>query len=253
MWVAYHLFLGNLPMEEVVPGPLRQDLLAELHSGGVSLSPSFPVPDADDTAVALLLLAEAGVAVDPVVLQQFERDDYFVSFPFERHPSTGVNIHVLDALARFDDYPGRERAITKIVRFLEQARYLGGYWIDKWHISPYYATSHAIVALAALRDRGELENMDLIDAAVGWIVRTQNEDGSWGWCGMPTTEETAYAVLALCRTRSGPLSSGVTEAIESGLAYLRAHRNAPRPALWIDKCLYYPTRIVDAVIQAALS
>lgn len=251
LWVAYHQFLGGTPASELFSPAAQQALLAALRQGGVSLSPSFPAADADDTAVALTLLHEAGLHVAPSALQQFEREAYFVSFPYERHASTGVNIHVLQALLRHPEYPRREAAMTNILRFLEETRQHGTYWIDKWHVSPYYATSRAVIALSELTGPYEQLAGPMLDTAVEWLVQTQHEQGAWGFYGLPTCEETAYALLALSRV--GRRGRGVDEALRAGEAYLAAHADEARPALWIDKCLYHPTRIVDAAIDAALA
>jgi halimadienyl-diphosphate synthase len=249
LWSAYHAFLGGTPAAELVADPaFRAHLLQSLAAGGVSLSPSFPVADADDTAVALMLLHEAGIEVEPTALQHFERDDYFVSFPYERHASTGVNIHVLQALTRFPSYPNRDRAIDKILHFLESAREHQTFWIDKWHISPYYATSHALAALCELPATYRRQTQPMLDSAVEWIMQTQNADGSWGFYGVPTAEETAYAVLGL--QAIAPKQPAVSAAIAAGQAYLTAHTTDDHPAMWVDKCLYYPFRIVATAIMA---
>lgn len=248
LWVAYNLFLGGTPASALLAPEYRPVLQTALATGGVRLSPSFPVPDADNTAVALLLLHEAGEEVDPSVLQHFELDELFMTYPFERGPSTSANIHVLAALSRFPSYMGRDRAIRKILNFLADSRHKGGYWFDKWHISPYYATSHAIVAMSELPAEYRASAAPLIDEAINWIIHTQHENGSWGYWGVPTTEETAYAVLAL-RYAEGSVR-GTEGALHSGISYLQAFRMAPRPALWIGKCLYYPTNVVDSAIQA---
>lgn len=250
LWIALHGYLGGTPVHTLLDADILTSLQQQVNEAGICLSASFPVPDADDTAVALLLLHAAGLPADPIVLQAFERDDYFVSFQYERHPSTGVNIHVLHMLTRYPSYPGCSAAIAKIVRFLRTSCENGSYWIDKWHISPYYATSHAIAALVELAAAGLYEVSDLITAAVRWMVHTQNEDGSWGFYGTPTAEETAYAVLGLRQVADFDLAARA--ALVGGIAYLQAHRAAPHPALWIDKCLYYPPRVVEAVIAAAL-
>src|SRR5206468_8411493 len=68
LWAAYHLYLGGAPSHSLLRTAERRQLLQALqHSGGVSLSPTFPIPDADDTAVALLLLHDLGERVDPSV------------------------------------------------------------------------------------------------------------------------------------------------------------------------------------------
>lgn len=249
LWVTYNLYLGGAPVAGLLTDAFCRELVSGLEGPGVSLSPSFRVPDADNSAIALLLLHEAGIPVDPGILRQFERDEYFVSFPHERHSSTGVNTHVLAALTRLGSYPNRGRAIAKILQFLQSARVHERYWLDKWHISPYYATSHAIVALAELPAPYTQYAKTMVDAAVEWFVRTQNADGSWGFYNTPTTEETAYAVLGLC---AAPPDEQIARAIEGGRAYLEANQGVARPALWIDKCLYYPTRIVDSALHAAL-
>ncbi len=249
LWVAYHQYLGGRPAAQLLAPTFQREMQLALSATGVSLSPSFPIPDADDTAVALTLLHEAGIAAQPTALQQFEREDYFVSFPYERHPSTGVNIHVLQALLRYPDYPGRDGAIAKILRFLAAARQHGTYWIDKWHISPFYATSRALIALNELPAEYHRTGAPLSEAAVEWLLQMQSEDGAWGFYHIPTCEETAYALLGL-RSLEAP-SERVHRAIVSGMAYLERQQAAPRPALWIDKCLYHPTRIVAAAIEAA--
>lgn len=249
LWVAYNLFLGGAAPESLLTSQTREDLIAGLGADGVSLSPSFGIPDADSTAIALLLLHEAGYSVDANALRPFERDNFFVSFPHERHESTGVNIHVLSALMRFPSYPNHGRAVAKILRYLQGARHHGRYWFDKRHISPYYATSHAIIALAGLPAPYTQYATALIDASQEWIIRTQNTDGSWGFYGVPTTEETAYAILGLSAVTA---TSQVVTAIDAGRAYLEANQGTARPALWMDKCLYYPPRIVDSALHAAL-
>ena len=46
-----------------------------------------------------MLLHDLGESVDPRVLQTFAgADGAYVSFPYERHSSVGVNVHVLHTL-----------------------------------------------------------------------------------------------------------------------------------------------------------
>ncbi|MFZ1753246.1 MAG: prenyltransferase/squalene oxidase repeat-containing protein [Caldilineaceae bacterium] len=251
LWSAQHQWLGGEPASSILTPALIETLDAGLKDKGVSLSPSFPVPDADETAVALILFHEAGIPADPCVLQMFERDDYFVSFQYERHPSVGVNIHALMALLRYPEYPNRQAAIEKVIAFLRQTRQQGSFWTDKWHISPHYATGRAVVALLELHHSGESNVGDeLLQPALEWLLETQNEDGSWGHFAISTVEETAYALLALRHIPNPDLR--VQAAIDGGKAYVLAHQNEQRPAMWIDKCLYYPSRIVETAIISAL-
>jgi halimadienyl-diphosphate synthase len=252
LWAAYHLFLGGAPSHRLLRATERQLLLQELQSArGVSLSPTFPIPDADDTAVALLLLHDLGERVDPTVLEAFESSDgWFVSFPYERHSSVGVNVHVLHALARVPGYPNVEQAIDRISSYLAD-QHSGLYWIDKWHISPLYATAHVLCALADLAPHQQRRLAHLVDRSREWLRQSQNADGSWGFYGQSTPEETAYGLLALASSaddrdmqHGNRAASYLRQALVDGVTH---------PPLWIDKCLYIPPLVVNAAIEAALT
>ena len=254
LWAAYHLTWGGVPANLLLTAEDRAELRRSLETGGVSLSAEFPIPDADDTAVALLLLRSVGEAVSSGVLQPFALPDgHFASFPFERHPSVGVNLHVLEALLHVPGYPERGRTVERLVDYLVQDS-ATPYWIDKWHVSPYYATSHAIRVLAQVPSRLAPRVQRRLDQARCWLRRTQNEDGSWGFYGEGTAEEPAYALLAL----SVSLRVEDRERCAAGRRYLRAavgdtHTSDHQdfPPLWVDKCLYTPTLIVRAASEAA--
>jgi hypothetical protein len=253
LWTAYHLFIGGTPSTRLFRPEERRHLLQALRTtGGVSLSPSFPIPDADDTAVALLLLHDLGERVDPSVLKAFQAaDGSFVSFPYERHSSVGVNVHVLHALARVPGYPDPDIAIEAIVDYLAD-QHNGLYWLDKWHISPLYATSHVLVALRDLPEQHARAATTMVERSREWLRQSQNADGSWGFYGQPTAEETAYGLLGLAADNQ--LSQRDVARCAAAAAYLEHWRTAgtSHPPLWIDKCLYLPPLIVDAAVDAAL-
>jgi halimadienyl-diphosphate synthase len=252
LWAAYHLFLGGAPSHELLRPGERRDLLNALkHAGGVSLSPTFPIPDADDTAVALLLLHDLGERVDPLVLKAFEAPDgSFVSFPYERHSSVGVNVHVLHALCRVPGYPDVDRVIHRICAYLAD-QHSGLYWIDKWHISPLYATAHVLCAVQDLPPSHRHALDPLVERSRQWLRHSQNADGSWGFYGQPTAEETAYGLMAL----TASADDRDMRQCETAAAYLRQSRGAgiSHPPLWIDKCLYIPSLVVNAAVDAALA
>jgi hypothetical protein len=251
LWAAYHLYLGGAPAESLLRPAERRLLLDALTSqGGVSLAPTFPIPDADDTAVALLLLHDLGERVEPAVLEAFEaKDGSFVSFPYERHSSVGVNAHVLHALARVPGYPDADRAVERICGYLAD-QHSGLYWIDKWHISPLYATAHVLRAVQDLPPHHQRRVAHLVERSRDWLRHSQNADGSWGFYGQATPEETAYGLLALAVSADDRDMHHCRAAAD----YLRQARaeGAPHPPLWIDKCLYIPPLVVDAAIDAAL-
>lgn len=252
LWAAYHLYLGGTPSHSLLRRAERRHLLEGLRNhGGVSLSPTFPIPDADDTAVALLLLHDLGERVDSSVLKAFEaKDGSFVSFPYERHSSVGVNAHVLHALARVPGYPDADRAIERVCDYLAD-QHSGLYWFDKWHISPLYATAHVLRAVEDLAPHQRHRVAHLVERSRQWLRHSQNADGSWGFYGEATPEETAYGLLALAVSADDQDMRHCQAAAD----YLREARanSLSHPPLWIDKCLYIPPLVVNAAIDAALS
>jgi len=249
LWAAYHLLLGGAPARHLLRAAERTALRQSLDQGGVSLSSTFPIPDADDTAVAVLLLHELGEQVDPGVLQRFASNDgSFVSFPYERHSSVGVNVHVLHALARVPGFPNVDATIARLLGYLAD-HHSGMYWIDKWHISPLYATAHVLCVLNTLSPEQARRLAEPAERSREWLRQSQNENGSWGFYAQPTAEETAYGLLALASNRQRSEADRVRCA--RAAVYLAEAKQDVMPALWIDKCLYTPPLIVHAAIQAA--
>jgi len=135
--------------------------------------------------------------------------------------------------------------VQKIFRFLLKTRVSNAYWFDKWHASPYYATTHAVIALANY-------NNPLAIPAVEWILKTQNEDGSWGMY-FPSAEETAYCLQALSIwKRHGGQEKVSDTVLKRGAAWLVEHTEYPYPPMWIGKCLYCPELVVRSAILSAL-
>jgi halimadienyl-diphosphate synthase len=253
LWAAYHLYVGGAPSQGILRPTERRRLLADLAQTGVSLSRTFPIPDADDTAVALLLMHDLGEQVDPRVLQPFEAaDGSFVSFPYERHSSVGVNAHVLHTLTRVPGYPDAQRAIERILTYLID-QHTGLYWIDKWHISPLYATAHVLAALENVPPELRGRVAELIDRSREWLRQSQNADGSWGFYGQSTAEETAYGLLALEGNRELDERDRARSAAAARFLKAKRRENGAHPPLWIDKCLYVPPLVVNAAIDGALT
>ena len=117
------------------------------------------------------------------------------------------------------------------------------YWIDKWHTSPYYVTSHAIISLVDL-------NPQLAEDSVNWILETQKTHGGWGHQST-TAEETAYCLQALLVWKKH--GHEVPETIlNKGLDWLIQNMHHPYPPLWMAKCLYSPTLVVRSTIMSVL-
>ena len=157
--------------------------------------------------------------------------------------------------------------------FLYSERNTQGYWEDKWHISPLYATASCALALAKHPKQAIKTKLDL---TIDWIIETQSGiDGGWGVHGQAETgttmEETAYAlqVLQAVSWFTNDEDQRVQRVINRGIAYLwqrflpsqvtgedQVSQLSPYrqyEPLWRDKTLYVPTRIVTSTILAVLS
>jgi len=209
---------------------------------GAGFASEYSVNDSDDSSLVFDTLSRFGVSKDIQSILAFEDEEYFRCFTIENDPSISVNIHVLGAL-RQAGFRADDPAVSKIRRYLEKTRTSQGYWGDKWHISPYYTTAHAVIIAAGYLD-------GLVFEAVDWLIRTQKENGAWGIFS-PTAEETAYALQALWlwdqAVRPVP-----RECLLKGKTWLEEHRGEYVP-LWIGKCLYSPRLVVDSAVQSALA
>ena len=209
---------------------------------GVGFAAGYSVTDSDDTGLVYDTLLRFGREKDLASVLMYEEKEYFRCFALEANPSISANIHVLGALgaAGLDK---RNSSVEKVLRFLQKAKGTNPYWLDKWHSSPYYATSHAIIACANFA-------RDLVEEAVEWILRTQNRDGSWGTY-ISTAEETAYAIQALWFWNQN-VAKVPEIVLKNGARWLSEHMDQPYPPLWIGKCLYSPNLVIrSAVISAA--
>ncbi len=205
---------------------------------GAAFGHGYTPRDADMTSVIYEVLSRFGRRPDAGAIMNFEGEDYFRCFMLEANPSASVNIHVLGAL-REAGFPAAHPSVQKIVRFLHDMQY----WFDKWHSSPYYPTSHAVIACAGYLD-------ELVADAISWILSTQNTDGAWGYF-MPTAEETAYSLQALSAwKRAG--HDVPDDVLRRGDEWLANHAEPPYPPLWIGKCLYTPVLVVRSAILSAL-
>ncbi len=253
-WVLEHFAFGGLSLQadDLVGASLWEELESAVGQEGVRMDPAFGIEDGDTTAVAARVLGLGGRPVDPAVLHRFEDPEtrVFRTFRFERNASVSTNAHALEALSLMSDYPDRQEVWDRVVTMLLAARKYQSYWIDKWHASPFYATSHVLIGLLHSGEPLVSECMGSVD----WLVHVQRSDGSWGHFDRGTAEETAYALLALLHysRESRMIDSGV---LERGAAYLWRAAETARvyPDLWIAKTLFAPEGVIKAAIVAALS
>jgi halimadienyl-diphosphate synthase len=210
---------------------------------GIGTASNGTIKDGDDTGLAFEVLSFFGYKMDIDAILKYEEDSHFRCFSLEANPSLSANIHVLGAL-RQAGFEKSHKSVRKVLEFLKLARQAEGYWFDKWHTSPYYTTSHAIMSVQTYDD-------DLCREAIAWILKTQNPDGSWGSYDFATAEETAYAIQALTswqKYTGHPLQ----KQIEHGIGWLKQNSDLPYPSLWIGKGLYMPNMVVRSAIASAL-
>jgi halimadienyl-diphosphate synthase len=210
---------------------------------GVGFAAEYSVKDSDDTSLVYDTLLRFGIEKDLASVFLYEEKDHFRCFDLEANPSISANIHVLGALGQAG-LNAKNSSVSKVINFLRKAKGDQPYWIDKWHSSPYYATSHAIIACANLAN-------ELVESSVEWIINSQNRDGSWGTY-LSTAEETAYAIQALW-VWNEKVNKVPKTVLKNGARWLKEHIDQPYPPLWIGKCLYSPNLVIRSAAISALA
>ena len=244
-WVLWNLALVNHDWHHDIEFQKVLNMLKKAWQPGkgIGLSRNYSVPDGDDTLISYELFSRFDAISDLEAVFSFEEDNHFCAYPFEAHSSNSVNIHALATLREVGiekDAP----IFQKIINYLQKNRHQAGYWFDKWNLSPYYTTTHAIIVCAGFAKH-------LVDQSVEWILQTQNVNGSWGY-QFPTAEETAYCIQALSiwQDFGGKVPPNT---IKNGVTWLMDHTQPPYPPIWMGKGLYTPELIVRSTILSALA
>ncbi|MFN8566533.1 MAG: hypothetical protein U0Z44_03205 [Kouleothrix sp.] len=114
----------------------------------------------------------------------------FLCVSWQLQPSLSVVAHAAHVLRLLGE------PAEPAYRYLLRRQQSDGRWLgDKWQSSWLYTTSQVIIALPYQPYCAP------IDRAVDELVSYQSPDGGWGDYHGPTTEETAYGVLALRHLR----------------------------------------------------
>ena len=194
------------------------------------------VPDADDTAGALLALKNLGTidtrSMDAAMaglqwlLDVRNRDGGVPTFcrgwgrlAFDRS-SADITAHAIRAwLAWKDEVPATlsaclDQAIRRALQFLDRHQLPDGSWLPLWfgnqyrtdEANPVYGTARVLTALAAcVRQRLDIPRPAML-RGLDWLIRAQHPDGAWGGGPQtpPSVEETALAVEAISVCLSDP-------------------------------------------------
>jgi squalene-hopene/tetraprenyl-beta-curcumene cyclase len=210
------------------------------------------VPDADDTAGAIVALAylgrddrdvrEAAVLGIRWLLDLQNRDGGIPTFcrgwgtlPFDRS-STDLTAHAVRAWLAWRAFvePALERRIAvatgRAMQFLTSSQRPDGAFVPLWfgnqteprEENPVFGTSRVLAGLASTRTQRMPRAHAVIDRAASWLLAAQNADGGWG--GAPSVrsslEETAVAVSGLVSAFAHDGSAAGALATRRGVAWM---------------------------------
>ena len=245
-WSIWNLSLPENLLDHIEPHLINQCLdwleYAFHPEYGSAFTVAFASTDGDGSSLLFELLTSFGRTTSTAPLKFYESETHFYCYHHESNPSTSTNIHMLGAWRAYGLTPDAPEA-AKIINFLRKSQYKKGFWIDKWHVSPFYPTSHLIINAVGYID-------ELATDAINWILGSQNPDGSWGFY-LPSAEETAYCLqaLAIAKRNGYPIP---IQSIRQGAEWLKENSAPPYPRLWIGKTLYTPTLVNRSAIISAL-
>jgi len=225
------------------------------------------VPDADDTAGALVALRELslrgteGAIINAVsagvtwLLGLQNSDGGIPTFcrgwtklPFDKS-LPDITAHALGAMGVWlDALPSAlrrrtEKVMGRAVRYLQDAQRADGSWVPLWfgnqhdpkQENPVYGTSRALTHLSRLSEPYVSRIAAMRDRGVQGLLSVQNTDGGWGGAGsvISTIEETALAVDALCtvllQSAIRNPQSRLSAGGPTGLSRTRIEANPPPP------------------------
>ena len=242
------------------------------------------VPDADDTAGALLALhnlddidaavRSAALAGIRWLLDLQNRDGGIPTFCrgwgallFDRS-SPDLTAHAVRAWSTWLDElpveaPRLRRAMARAASFLARTQRDDGSWIPLWFgnqhapddINPTYGTARVVLGLQELAARHVSLSARMLDKARQWLMRAQNPDGSWGGFpkGSPSVEETALAIEALA---SLPCDGDTAAAVSAGVSWLTEKIESaewlhPSPIGFYFAKLWYYERLYPMIFTVA--
>lgn len=220
------------------------------------------VPDADDTAGALLALdalkkngpRETGAAQAGIrwLLDLQNRDGGIPTFcrgwgtlPFDRS-SPDITAHSIRAWTvwrkRCD--PALQQRITtglaKSLHYLERVQREDGSWLPLWFghqdnpddVNPVYGTTRVLHALALVDSNARESCPKMIRRGCRWLISCQKKDGGWsgGEFGESSLEETALTIEALSASflRLDPeMQATAMRSLAKGIGYLEGRLSAP--------------------------
>ena len=249
------------------------------------------VPDADDTAGALLALwnlddrsqrvVDAAAQGARWLLDLQNRDGGIPTFcrgwgtlPFDRS-SPDITAHTLRAWSAWRDHlPQRlaasvDRGAVRAMHYLQSAQKPDGSWIPLWFgnqaapedENPTYGTSRVLIGLIERLGTSDAQLSQTVQRGANWLLQAQNSDGGWGGTAgvAASVEETCQALYALALVRqSKEPSSAIDDSISRGMNWLRQRLsngqslNSAPIGLYFAK-LWYAERLYPLIGLASLN
>jgi squalene-hopene/tetraprenyl-beta-curcumene cyclase len=242
------------------------------------------VPDADDTAGALVALRllggeehrDAAAAGVNWLLNLQNRDGGIPTFcrswgalAFDRS-APDLTAHALEAWSAWHSAmpPDTQRRIagarSRAVSYLASCQAADGSWVPLWfgnedmpgHVNATYGTARVVGALDSSAMRDVPQAAAVRHRGRAWLLQTQNTDGGWGGGATRSSiEETGVAVQGL----AGDASPDANEAMLRGVRWLIAatnegHDTPPTPiGLYFARLWYYEELYPLIFSLAALS
>ncbi|MHC5060902.1 MAG: prenyltransferase/squalene oxidase repeat-containing protein [Planctomycetota bacterium] len=187
------------------------------------------VPDADDTAGALIALRNLNLIDDDVIdaaeagikwLSGLQNKDGgiptfckgWLNLPFDRS-APDLTAHAITAFAVWQDkLAGRlggqvSRSIKRCIGYLADSQNSDGSWTPLWfgnqlapdHANPVYGSSRVLAGLQTVLQTEFNDCAVSVRRGIEWLLSAQNADGGWGGAKAieSSVEETALAVDAL--------------------------------------------------------
>ena len=220
------------------------------------------VPDADDSAGALIALRNLGPPDERItsaavaglkwLMELQNRDGGIPTFcrgwmalPFDRS-APDLTAHAAGAIGSwFDVLPDSlqkpaEKTLKKALAYLERVQKKDGSWVPLWfgnqfapnQKNPVYGTARVLIGLCRLPQQFISQCLPMMQKAVQWLLSVQNQDGGWGGAKAvnSTIEETALSVDALASSLDSRYSTDrcPVEILDSRIT---SHRLAVEPAI----------------------
>jgi len=232
------------------------------------------VPDADDTAGALIALANLGLVDETVTeaatagiewLLGLQNSDGgiptfcrgWTNLPFDRS-APDLTAHALSAFAAWSDSAPAplqsriQRAVKSGLDYLKCSQRPNGSWVPLWfgnqhapnQENPTYGTARVVSGLHRLPSSITSGYAPMLNGGVEWLLSVQNADGGWGGDERveSSIEETAMAVDALAESfgaSDAASSPAVGSALAGGVAWLIDNTRNAAPIIASPIGLYF--------------